>query len=343
MKKIIAEIKSVLLPIYHNGLIRLLLLLVLVLISLLVFLNKNNISGAKKFGKIIYPQNILGPDTVSSGQKISFTFDKNLSLPKSASVFVVEAQSETSLLALFERASLSLGLTTQPEINTSEAGKTYLRSQKDLVFYGKIPQGTFSFTGKSLIKFNNASEQTLTSEVLNFINKVGLNADYQLAPSVAYYKRAGSEFVSTNDKREASVLSLSYRIEINSIGLIGVGEAESLLVIYVNFSDGNLIRLDYSLPVFNKTQKGVYPLIGFKEISLLRPEQLKIIEVSDKNGAPSSSGNVKEMVFNKISLVYGVFPPPQAFLYPLFLLEGKATFNNNEQGIVKAYVEAIKN
>lgn len=341
MKKIITDVKALFLPLFNHWLIRLLLLLILVLISLLVFLGKNNNSDTKRFGKLIYPQNILGPDTATTKQKISFAFDKSLSLPKSASVFLVEPQSETSLLALFDRLSIYLGLTTQPEINTNEAGKTYLRSQNDLVFYGKIPQGTFSFTGKGLIKFNNLSEQTLSTEVLSFIKKAGLDSGYSLTPSATYYKRAGSEFVPTSDRREATALSISYRPEINSIDLMGLGEAERLVAVYINISDGNLIRLDYSLPLFNKTQKGVYPLIGLKEISLLRPEQLKIIEITNKEGQPSGIESVKAMSFNKISLAYGVFPPPQAFLYPLFILEGNAKLIDNTEGTIKAYVEAL--
>lgn len=330
MKNLIETFKDL----YKNGAVRILALVVLFLIVAVFVFGANRNPENNRFGKLSYPQNIPGANESVPQITVNFGFDKNINLPKNADVYLIDVPSQEKTTELFNKVSKKLGLTEKPRISAD----TYQAASDSAVFVGNITTGNFSFSGKSDVRLSEADS-------FNFLSDLGLTTLLPDKPIVSYYNYVGDELIVSKNKNSSDAVSVSFLPVINSVPIIGLGPAEDATTLYISRKDSSLFKFSFFIPQISTKTKGIYNLKSIEDIKKTPLNLMKIFYLNKGDNDQTSNILPEELSsvnFNSIYLAYYLTAEKSDFLQPIFVLEGKAKTKDNGEGIIKAYLPAIK-
>ncbi len=302
--------------------------------------------NANKFGPLNYPSGQqIGAEKIPNA-KITFSFSKEIKIPNSINVYQIVAGDRDNNRLLFDRVAKKLGATASAEIKTFGTEKAYVISQNNFYFTGNLNTGYFSFTGKSSRIVDTADKDSIKLSTWDFLFLLGLTKTLANQPIVSYYSSFGQELAVSQNISLSDIIGLSYRPEINSFPVIGLGSTASPLAVLIDKKTGAVIRLDFSVPTIDTKVTGSYEVFSLNEVLKTSINNLGVISFADKTGGQIANYNLNDLAsvnFTKIYLAYYVTPQAQGFLQPVFVLEGTAIFPDKRSGRITAILPAVKN
>lgn len=330
---------------YNNGLVRILTLVILIIVFLMIWSTNAN-PETNRFGKIYYPVNIPGSANISTAVKADFKLDNNLSLPDSTVIYLASGAQEEEITKRLVQISTTLGLTSRPEILTYNDKKIFKIASGSASLLGSLTSGSFAYSGEGVKILEQKGEEEIKKTVFNFLVNAGLDKNVVNNPTLAYYDLAGEELIATKYKDTAKSVGVSYKTAVNNVPVIYPENNGDPLIINIDLTGGKITKLSYSYPNTNLTVKGNYELLSLNSIKKTPINLYRVFYLNYGDGNQSSGilpTEVKTVIFTNIFLAYLSFVDNQGVLLPVFVLEGKVITNENREGVIRAYLPAVKN
>jgi len=227
---------------------------------------------------------------------------------------------------------------------------TQLNSLTIYLQEGRFQYGLDLLRNPELVKGRPPSLEESEDKLNNFLKEKNLNPPEKINSKIIekdYYLIGGSDFVKTNiDDPEKDLAFLKAIYQINEFKINGPENPFISVYLASNFQ---IARFDYS-KIFKKINAlDFYPLKTPQEIIKTMGDEPQISFLKNAESFYQEDliygeelPEVKNLLFNKIELIYYKEINQQTYLQPVFLITGTAILEDGTKAISGLYLPAIK-
>lgn len=325
-----------------NPIVLILLVVLLLIIIYNVFVFVSNSGNKNQYGKIPVPVTTYSGSTPNY---IKINLPKNIEgqLPKNteARVFALSAEDKNIVYQNLKPVIEKFGITGSP-VETNVNAETYLLWNSSAIkLQVKTTTGQFVIAG--IIKLDvsrDAPEKTL-ERILKELKII----DGKETKKILYLTTVGSDYVKTDNPKNASAMQVVYTPKIDNLELVGVGIMEGVVSAKVDLRKNAIIEIKNFMRKINTESFSIYKIRKALDVlDNLTPDKIKIISYkSDNNTDINNTSIIKNITVKNVALSYLLTPEAQLYLQPVYIISCSGQSIEGYNGNLIFYVPAIIN